>query len=238
MIESIFDWLNGITPFIVVLGAWIFALITFYRYSKTKAINTLYMTVLSIAIALGWTGITISFFSILFFNYTRPELANIISYFSYSLIPIGSCAVVIIAWDLLFSPKYKKVGLGFFGVLYVIYYIFLYWTWNQTVLHTDPNTSLVYDDWLSWTSVPYWIIWIIVGMVTAMWAIGFNKFRKSSAGELQKRVVNLFLASFFIGAGILLDTVIFIGIFPDYVWISRVIMMPGIYFAYKGLSPI
>jgi hypothetical protein len=110
-------------------------------------------------------------------------------------------------------------------------------TWNQTVMFSY-GPGLIYDDWLSATSVSFWMIWIIVVLSAVLWAIGFNNFRKSSSGEIQKRAIRLLLTSFFIGGGILLDTVVFTGIFADYVWISRVMMIPGVYFGYIGLSPI
>ncbi len=194
------------------------------------------MAILTIAMAFGWTGITISFISNLIFGYTA--LSNIISYFSYSTIPIGSFAVVSVSWNLLFSSKNRKLGLGFFCALYLIYYLFLFMTWNQTVLYSNVP-GLVYDDWLSHLSVSFWMIWIIVGLSAAIWAIGFNRFRTTSPGELQKRALKLLIMSFFIGTGILLDTVVFTGAaFVDFVWISRVIMIPGIYYGYVGLSPI
>lgn len=238
MIEPIFNWLNGITALMVVIGALIFAIFNFRRYYKTKAVNTFYMGVLSLAAAFGWAGVSLSFLSVLFTGITSPEIQGIMSYFSYSSVPIGSIAVIAISWDLLFSPKYKKAGLGIFCVLYVIYYLFLYMTWSQTVVQSPNIPGQMIDDWLSVTSVPFWMVWIIVGSSALLWAIGFNAFRAKSSGELQKRAIQLFLAAFFFGGGILLDTVIFTGIFMDFVWIARILMLPAVYFGYKGTSPL
>ena len=237
MVEPVFNWLNGLCAFLVVIGAITFAILNLRRYFKNRARSPLYMAVLSLAIATGWTGISLSFLSFLFFGYTLPELASIISYFSYSTIPVGSFAVIIISWDLLFSPKYKKLGLSIFLGLYVIYYVFLVMTWNQTVVPYNV-AGLIFDDWLSVTSVPFWMIWIIVGLNSVLWVIGFNNFRKSSSGGIQKRSIYLLLATFFIGGAILLDTVVFTGAFMDFVWISRVMMVPAVYLGYIGLSPI
>jgi hypothetical protein len=237
MIDPILNWLNGISAFMVVVGAWLYAILNMRRYLKGKVISTLYMAILSIALAFGWTGITLSFFSVLFFGSTLPEVAAIISYFSYSMIPIGSCAVILISWDLLFTPKYKKVGLAIFGAFYAIYYIFLFLTWSPTVMVSDVSGQ-IFDDWLSPTSVSFWMIWVIVGASSVLWAIGFNSFRKKSAGEFRRRAIYLFLATFFIGGGILLDTVAFIGALGEFAWIARLMMIPGVYTGYVGLNPI
>jgi len=238
MIEPVFNWLNGLSAFLVVIGAWLFAILNLRRYFfKSKVLSTLYMAILSIAIAIGWTGITLSFFSVLIHGSTLPEVAAIISYFSYATIPIGSCAVIIISWDLLFTPKYKKVGLAIFCIVYVIYYTFLFMTWNQTVMVSNVPGQ-IFDDWLSAISVPFWMIWLIVGASALLWGIGFNSFRRKSAGEIRKRAVNLFLSTFFIGGAILLDTVVFTGAFVEFAWISRLMMIPGVYTGYIGLNPI
>lgn len=243
MIEPVLNWLNGVSAFLVVICAWAFAVLHLRRYlSGNKAITTIYMVVLSIAIAFGWTGITLSFFSVLIEGYTLPEVAAIISYFSYSTIPIGSCAVVLVSWDLLFTPKYKKVGLGIFCLMYFIYYIFLFVTWNQTVLNPNipyiPGSNQIFDDWLSSTSVSFWMIWLIVGASALLYGIGFNSFRSKSAGTIRKRAIYIFFSTFFIGGGILLDTVIFSGTFVEFAWISRFLMIPGVFLGYIGLKPI
>jgi hypothetical protein len=232
------NWLNGFSAFLVVICAWVFAVLHLRRYfSKNKTISTLYMVILSIAVAVGWTGITLSFFSVLFTGSTLPEVAAIISYFSYSTIPIGSCAVILVCWDLLFTPKNKKIGLAIFGIMYIIYYIFLFMTWNQSVMVSNVSGQ-IFDDWLSWTSVSFWMIWLIVGASALLYGAGFNSFRKKSAGEIRKRAIYLFLSTFFIGGGILLDTVVFTGAFVEFAWLARLIMIPGVYTGYIGLKPI
>lgn len=237
MVEPIFDFLNGGIAFLIVIGAIIFAIFNFRRYIKTKASTTFYVGVLSLTSACGWTGISLSFISVLFTGGTPPGIAGIISYFSYLPIPIGSCAVIIIAWDWLFTPKYKKAGVGFFCILYTIYYVFLFMTWQQTVVYSNVPGQ-VFDDWLSLTSVSFWMIWIIVGLSGILWIIGFNNFRKKSSGALQTRAIQLFFAAFFLISAILLDTVIFTGIFTDFLWVARLLMAPAVYFGYKGTSPI
>jgi hypothetical protein len=237
--DPILNWLNGLSAFMVVIGAWLYAILNIRRYLKGKLKSTLYMTILFIAVAFGWTGITLSLFSVLFFGSTLPEVAAIISYFSYCTIPIGSCAVILISWDQLFTPKHKKVGFGIFGILYAIYYIFLFMTWSRSVENSYiPGSGQIFDDWLSWTSVPFWMIWLIVGAAAVLWTIGLNLFRNKSEGEIRRRTNFLSLSSLFIGGAILLDTVIFTGAFVEFAWIARLMMIPAIYTGYIGLKPI
>lgn len=234
-----FNWLNGISALIVVVGALLYAILNLRRYAKGKVKSTLYMAILFIAIAFGWTGITLSFFSILIFGSTPPEVASIISYFSYSTYPIGSCAVFLISWDLLFTPKYQKGALAILGTLYAIYWIFLFMTWSSTVeISYISGSSQIFDDWLSSNSVSYWMIWVTIGAVAVLWTIGTNLYRVKSAGEIRKRANLLSLSSFFVAGAILIDMVILTGASGEFAWIARLMMIPAIIVGYYGLKPI
>jgi hypothetical protein len=237
--DPILNWLNGLSAFMVVVAAWLYAIVNMRRYNQGKLKSSLYMAIIFLSVAFGWTGITLSFFSVLFFGSTLPEVAGIISYFSYFTMPIGSCAVVLLSWDQLFTPKYKKMGFGIFGILYAIYWIFLFMTWSQSVENSYiPGSGQIFDDWLSSTSVPFWMIWLIVGSAAVLWTIGLNLFRNKSTGEIRKRANYLSLSSLFIGVAILLDMVILTGTFGEFAWIARLMMIPAIYTGYLGLKPM
>ncbi|MHA1263764.1 MAG: hypothetical protein ACTSRS_00870 [Candidatus Helarchaeota archaeon] len=238
MVDPLINWLNGFSALILVISAWISGIFNLRRYIERKTNSHLYMTILAFAIAIGWTGITLSFLSVAFYGYNYPGLKNIISYFSFSTIPIGSFAVVNISWDLLFSPEKRKYGVSLFIILYAIYYFFLYFTWNATVIIPDVPPGGIFDDWLSSFSIPYWMIWAIVGLSALLWAIGINNFRQKSTGELRKRGYNLLFSTFFVGGAILLDVVIFMAPQAELLWIPRLMMIPGLYLGYIGLRPV
>lgn len=238
MLDPLINWFNGFSALLLVISAWIFGIFNLRRYFDRRSESHLWMTVLAFAIAVGWTGITISFLSVAIHGYNLPGVRELISYFSFSTIPIGAFGVVNISWNLLFSPKYKKLGLSAFLIIFSIYYIFLYLYWNQTVVCPDVLLGGIYDDWLSPISVPYWIVWAVVGLSASLWLIGMQNFRKQTSGELRRRGNYLLLCTFFIGGAILLDVVIFMAPQADLLWLPRLLMIPGLYLGYVGLRPV
>jgi hypothetical protein len=183
-------------------------------------------------------GVVLSFISVSIYGYNLPEWQGIYSYFSYSTIPIGSFAVVNFSWDLLFSKKNKKYALGAVVVISIVYYITLYATWETSVVVVDLSGDTVMEDWLSPTSVPYWLIWALVGLGALVWASGFRRFRKRSPGELRKRANYLLIATLFIGGSILLDTVILMNAETYLLILAKLWMIPGLFLGYYGLKPV
>lgn len=195
------------------------------------------MTILSITIAVGWFGVVLSFLSVSLYGYNLPEWQGIYSYFSYSTIPIGSFAVISFSWNLLFSKKNKNIAMGIVAVICIVYYITLYATWDTSVVVVASGDAVM-EDWLSPTSIPYWLIWTLVGFGCLIWALGFGKFRKRSPGTLRKRANLLLLATFLVGGAILLDTVILMDASSSILFLPKLMMIPGLALGYLGLKPV
>ncbi len=235
---STISWINGFSALALVCSAFIYGLYFLYNYKKTK--NSLYLNgaVLGFACALGWMGITISFLSVLFSGDNAEGLNRVIPLFSYSTIPIGSMAVLSIAWTMLMPPKYKKHVLIAVGIFSIFYYIILYATFTTAVVCPPVPKGEVLDDWLSSKGVPYYLVYALVLGITIIFAIGILRFFKAVTGELRKRAIWIILSTPIIGSVILLDTVIITGaMYQDLLFIVRFLMIPAFLFTYLGFKP-
>ena len=94
MTSVVITWLNGISALAIVIVYWIFAIWCIYQYRKTKSSVFLNVILLTIAVALGWTGITVSFLSVMIYGYNLPWIKNVINYLTYSTIPFGALAII------------------------------------------------------------------------------------------------------------------------------------------------
>ena len=216
------------------------AIISFMWYLKDKKKQHLVTVVLLIAIALGWTGITITFFAVVIYGSNPYWVKPVISYFSYCTVPVGSTAIIFFTWDVFGYPKFKKPIIGVYFSLMALYYIFLYATFQQAVACPPVSKGEIYDDWLKTTSVVYYLLLFMVSITAVMTIIGFNKFRKMTAGDVKKRAGIVILASFIIAPGILLDTVILGSIITPHVhllFIVRFVMIFGTLFTFWAIIP-
>ena len=188
MISPIINWLNGFSAFAIVCCAWIFVFLCIYYYRKHKLKIYFNGILLGLAIAFGWTGITLSFLSVVIYGENLPGLSSIISYFSYSTIPFGALAIILVAWDVAGAPYLKKIVIIGFVAFAITYYVILYSTFEYAiVVSTDIPDDQVLDDWIDPTSIFYYFVWLGVIPTAIITAIGFNKFRKLTAGEVKKR---------------------------------------------------
>jgi len=237
MTDQIITWLNGLSALILISSAWIMAIITLFFYFRDKNKKHINLFFFLIAVALGWTGITISFLSVAIFGFNLPWVRGIISYFSYSTIPIGATMLVLIVWDVVGSPKNKKVIVIIFLICSIIYYIVLYTTFQQAIVCPEVPKGEIYDDWIAPNSFIFVLIWIIVSFVCIMFLFGFNKFRKMTAGDLKNRAKFIMLSVSIIGICILLDTVVLGSIIQphvNYLFIVRFLMIFGSFAMYWG----
>ena len=167
------SWLNGFSAFLLVCMAWIMAILALKFYFKEKTMFSryyLFLFMLLAAIALGWTGITITFFSVAIYGYNLPWVKGVISFFSYSTIPVGATAIIIFTWDVFGSPKYKKVIIGGFLGLSVVYYIILYTTFQQAVVCPPVPKGKIYDDWINPNSIIFFLILTIGTLLGGMYS--------------------------------------------------------------------
>ena len=234
------SWLNGFSAFLLVCSAWIMALIILKWYLKDKRKQYIIFFIFSAAIALGWTGITITFFSVAIYGYNLPWVKPVISYFSYSTVPLGATSIIFFTWDVFGAPKFKKPLLVVYFSLMALYYIFLYTTFQEAVVCPDVPKGVIYDDWLSPTSFVYYLLLIMVSITALMTLIGFYQFSKMTAGDLKKRAAFIILASIIIGSCVLLDTVVLGSIITpheDLLFIVRFANIFGAFCAFWGIRP-
>ena len=235
---STISWLNGFSALALVCSAFIFAGYYVHYYRKTK--NSFYLSgaILGFAVAFGWMGITLSFLSVLQYGTNVTGLRQIVPFFSYSTIPIGTIAVLSIAWDILLPPEHKKKVLITVSILSIFYYVVLFTTFDKAIICPEVSPGEILDDWLSDKELLYIIVWSAVIGQTAIFAIGIIRFLKAVTGELRKRAIWIIIATPIFGMCIVLDTVVITaGMFQDLLFIVRFLMIPTFFLIYKGFKP-
>ncbi len=232
MIDSIIAFINGFSALALVCISIILGLL--FLIKATGRIRYVGLA-LTGAIAFGWMGITISFLSVIFTGINQPWVSGVISYFSYSSIPIGALSVVFTTWDVAGAPKNKKLVLIGYIIFSIVYYIVLYATFNQAIVQSE--TGIILDDWISPISITYYLLWGNVGLAAIISGIGWIKFRKEGAGEIKKRSNYLLIASALVGISILLDTVVFMEPHVLLLSIPRIGMIVGVILIYLGFKP-
>jgi len=237
MTSFIITWLNGVSALSIVIVSWIFAIWCVYQYRKTK--NNIFLNglLLSLAVAFGWTGITLSFLSVVIYGSNLPGLKPIVNAFSYSTIPFGSLAIIYVSWDVAASPRSKKIMLFGFIVFSILYYIVLFMTFDEAIACPDVPDGEIYDDWIVPGSFFYYLVWAGVGVVSTISFIGFIKLLKASEGDIKKRALYIVLAAPIFGTCILLDTVIFMEPHVNFLFIPRFLMNLGGFLIYLGFRP-
>lgn len=237
MTDPIITWLNGFSALLLICFAWFIFLLSLYYYKKYKTRVWITGMILAVAVALGWTGITITFLSVAINGYNLPGVKSIISYFSYSTVPLGALAIIYSAWDVSGSPKNKKYVLLGYGIYSIVYYIVLYTTFNQAVVCPEVPAGEIYDDWITPFSIFYYVLWGQVFLTSVIAFIGFNKLRESTAGVLKRKSLMVVLSAPIIGGCILLDTVIMMEWAVNFLFIPRVGMILGVSLLILGFKP-
>lgn len=226
MVNEFIVILNGASALILIIIAFCFAVLWLYYYTKKESKRHLNLFFLAMAVGFGWMGITITFLSVMLFGYNVAGMESIISYFSYSTIPVGAITVIYLTWDVFGSPTNKKHVLIAFAIYSATYYILLYTTFNQAVIISD--TGIILDDWITPFSVFYYILWGQVLFAAIISSLGFNKFRKATTGDMSARSLGVIIASGIVGGGILLDTVILMEGQVLLLFIPRLMMIGGL----------
>ncbi len=230
-------FINGFSALALVCSAFIIGIMFLKNGIKTKGHVQFVGLALSLAVAFGWMGITITYLSVLFYGYNLPWVKGVISFFSYSTIPIGAFSVMYVTWDVAGAPKNKKIVLILFTTYSIFYYILLYATFSEAVVCFDVPAGEIYDDWISPTSMIYYILWGEVVLASGISGIGWLKFSKRSSGELKKRANLLLIASGLVGFSILADTVILMESFVYLLSIPRFAIIIGLSIIYRAFKP-
>ena len=87
MTIQILTWLNGVSALLLICSVWIMAIITLKFYFEQKNKRHINVFIFLAAVALGWTGITITFLSVAIYGYNLAFVRGIISYFLLNEVP-------------------------------------------------------------------------------------------------------------------------------------------------------
>ncbi len=239
MADLITTWINGASALTLVISAWVFTFVCASLYKKSKSKTFLVGGIpLGLAVAFGWTGITITFLSVVFTEINQPWVEGIISYFSYSTIPVGSMAIIYVVWNVAGSPKSKKLALLLFGLFSIFYYYALYTTFTQGVVVPPVDVGEIYDDYIT-PAVPFYcIVWAEVGFAAVLAGFGFIKFSSIAPGALRSKSNYIILASVIVATSILWDTVIFFDWITPTLFIPRLLMIAGLILILNGFKPL
>ncbi len=239
MTDLILTWINGASALALVISAWVFTFVcvSFYKktHSKTFPIGGI---PLGLAVAFGWTGITISFLSVWFTGGNLPWVEGIISYFSYSTIPVGAMAIIYVVWDVAGDPKKKKIALIVFALFSAVYYYFEFTTFSLGAVQVPDPHGEIFDDFITPDVFFYFIIWAEVGLAAILAGFGFLKFRSMAPGALRRKSTYIVLASVIVATGILWDTVIFFDWIVSTLFLCRLMMIVGLVLIIYGFKPL
>ena len=231
--------LNGGSALVAVIFAFFSVILTLKWYRKTKATVFLSGFFMTIAIGFGWMGITLSFLSILFTGSNIPHLHFFIRFFSYSTLPVGSIAIMNVGWDMFVpSKKYKKTVLIIMLIISIFYYIVLYWDITAVTQVSITSGSELIDDWLIPMTIPYFIFLGMTGITSILLGIAFFSFFRKTSGDIRRRAIFVVFCAVFLGSGVMMDTVIFIGdMWKDLLFIPRIQVILGGIFLILGFKP-
>ena len=173
-----------------------------------------------------------SFFCYLFNNgYTPRELSRIIPFISFSTFPIGSFALIYVLWKTVGSWKAKNYFLLTYGMIVIMYYLFLYLFLEETVIVADFGVNEIYDDWINPLSGLFYIILLIIVLNTIFGIKGLSRFKKMVSESIEKKVRQLIIIIPLISIGIFVDMLILgslIELREPQLWIFRLILLIGI----------
>ena len=231
--------INGGSALVAIIFAFICTIITVVWYKKTK--NNVFITgfFLTLAIGFGWMGISLSFISVMLTGSNIPNLELYVRIFSYSTLPVGTTAIMNVGWDMFMpSKKYKKTVLIGMVIISIFYYIILYATIDAcTEIPLVPAGELL-DDWLVPMTIPYFMFLGLTGFVSVFLGIAFFRFFIKTSGDIRKRAILVVLTALFLGSGVLMDTVIFVGeMWKDFLFIPRIQVILSLVFILIGFKP-
>ena len=142
-----------------------------------------------------------------------------------------------LVWNMAGPPKKKKYILLLYGLYCIVYYIVLYITIFDAVDYYDVPGEVL-DDWLKPTSVMFYLVWLAVGIPAIPAALGFNNIKSFGSGDVKKRSIFLLITVAGLGSGIILDTVILMGEWAQYIiFLPRICILIGASCAVYGLRP-
>ena len=261
MITTPLSWINGASAFALWISVWVFTIASAAYYRKVRTHPFLTCTLLGLAVALGWTGVFLSFVTNLAGNPNPDWIYNFPRFLTFGVIPIGSMAIIDTTWSIAGNPMHRKqilIGFLVYSLFYyALYYGYVVWTFNPNpalwtsnfpqnivIVQNASATDTLFDDWVMPTNIFYYALWGQILFATVVSAVGFMKFLKVASGALKKKAIQLLIASLFVGIGILEDLIDFnffgsLGVVHyDYLWLARLVVIPGVWLFFFGFKPL
>jgi len=230
IITSIFSWLNGISVTILVFCSCIFAIYYTIQSFKAKVKTYPLMAVIAYCMAVGFSGIMISFFWMLMGN-DANEVTHITSTLSYSTIGIGFWCAMYITWDVFFDPKFKKPALILLAIVAVVYYIIVF-TFMDTMITTQKAApGEILDNTLTYFSLAWWLGASLFIVILVLLCGSVYRIRTKTSGVVRKKATFLFIGFTLTVFGIMFDIM---WIFP-YIFIMRFWMAIAWILWHKGM---
>ena len=230
LITSIWSWLNGISVTILVVSSCIFAIYYTIQSLRTKVKTYPFMAAIGYCLAIGFSGIMVSFIWMLLGN-DANEVTQITNFLSYSTIGIGFWCAMYIAWDVFFDPKYKKRALIILGINAVIFYIIVYAFMDIMVTTQKAEPGEILDDTLTYFSLAWWLGAALLIIIFILLCGSVYRIRTKTSGVVRKKATYLFLGFSLTVFGVMFDIM---WIFP-LIFIIRFWMVIGLVLWHEGL---
>jgi len=233
---NIIGQLDGITASIIILSSVIFGALSFYNARKMGAKLLYYAGAMMIFIGLFWLGPFVEYMlALLIENHLEPQIYG---WLSYTWVAPAVIIALYLGAELL-APDKKKIIVGIYGVLGVIFAVFMYLyplAEDDPVLGTFTYDPIVEGGLLNTsfnTSSPtFWLVALFLITVLIFQGIGFALKAKQATGDLRRKFAFLsiaFLVFVICGA---LDSVLDPGVAIGFV---RLVMATFALWAYLGL---
>jgi len=227
---SIWSWLNGIGVTILVFSCLTFAIIFTIKYFKTKVKMYPFNAGIGYCMAIGFSGIMISFIWMLL-GHDANEVTHITNFLSYSAEGVGFWLAMYITWDTFFDPKYKKSALIILAILAVIYYIIVY-AFMSTMVYTQPaEPGEILDDTLTYFSLAWWMGATLFVLIFILYVGSVYRIRTKTSGVVRKKATYLVIGFSLTTSGIMFDI---LWITP-FIFIVRFWIAAAWIFWYKGM---
>ena len=225
-------WLEGLTATGIILSSTIFGLLSFYHGKKLNAKLLFVAGLMMIFIGLFWLGPFADFILILT---TQQNLNPVYLYGRLSYVGVAPAIVLAIyLGSELLLPKKKKVIVGIYAILGIIFEYFLWFETTSTFKFGDfsPGEDIIDSSFVTMHPTFFLIAFFLVS-VLIFEGIGFAIKAKQSTGELRKKFMFLsigFTIFVFCGA---LDALVAPG---PLLGVIRAVMMTFALWMYFGLK--
>ena len=180
--------------------------------------------------AIGFSGHLLSFIVVLMGG-DANKVATIDNILSYSTIGLGFWLTMYIAWDTFFKPEYKKPALIITAIVSIGFYILVYAFMDIMVTTPKVAHGEMLDDALTYFSLAWFAMGIILITVFAFLSMSFYRIQKKTTGIVRQKATYLFFGYTILSFGVMLDTMFIF----DYIFIGRILLTFSLYLWYKGL---